>query len=166
MIIGIFLSLAGYSSGSVNVAKNRLVNPGLFDFVVVIFLWLSVILSRDIFGRWLAILVWICAGILVGAIVTLIRIRLNPQLGQTGRIEAESSKPKGLKQKWLQFIRNMGNYQTRVLLLFVYFIFLFPFGVGVRLFSDPLATRQSPSESGWGERSAQKASVDEAGRQF
>jgi hypothetical protein len=44
--------------------------------------------------------------------------------------------------RWKVIARTVGNFQSRVLLSIFYFFFLAPFGVGVRLSSDPLRLRR------------------------
>ncbi len=41
----------------------------------------------------------------------------------------------------LKVLRKIGDFQSRILLIFVYFILLFPIGVIVRLFSDAMQTK-------------------------
>lgn len=55
----------------------------------------------------------------------------------------------GLKKFWAAWTRvakKIGNFQARVLLTLLYGIVLLPFGVMVRLFSDPLRIKKRPTE--------------------
>ncbi len=53
-------------------------------------------------------------------------------------------------QGWKRIARAIGNFQARVLLTIFYAVFVFPFGVAVRLFSDPLRIKRRPTH--WIER--------------
>jgi hypothetical protein len=68
--------------------------------------------------------------------------------------------------RWKVIARTVGNFQSRVLLSIFYFFFLAPFGVGVKLSSDPLRlTRQYHSH--WQRKENRVASIaDSARRQF
>jgi hypothetical protein len=46
---------------------------------------------------------------------------------------------------WTRLAHKIGNLQARVLLTLLYAVFLFPFGVIVRLFSDPLRIKKRPT---------------------
>jgi len=55
----------------------------------------------------------------------------------------------GLKKFWAGWTRvakAIGNFQARVLLTLLYAIVLLPFGLMVRLFSDPLRIKKRPNE--------------------
>jgi len=54
----------------------------------------------------------------------------------------------GLKIIWVSWTRlahRIGNFQARVLLTVLYAVLVFPFGVIVRLFADPLRIRKRPA---------------------
>lgn len=48
-------------------------------------------------------------------------------------------------QKWKRIARATGTFQARLLLTIFYAIIVLPFGVFVRLFSDPLRIRHRPT---------------------
>ena len=53
-----------------------------------------------------------------------------------------------VKTLWQALVRTahrVGNFQARVLLTVLYAVALFPFGVCVRLFADPLRTKERPT---------------------
>ncbi|HSN74279.1 MAG TPA: hypothetical protein VL334_04180 [Anaerolineae bacterium] len=53
---------------------------------------------------------------------------------------------------WLVLARKIGQFQSRIILTLFYFIFVTPFGLGVRLFADPLHVRRRSLDgvqSGW-----------------
>ena len=43
------------------------------------------------------------------------------------------------------FAKKLGNFQARVILVVLYAIFVLPFGVLARLFSDPLRIKKRPA---------------------
>jgi len=51
---------------------------------------------------------------------------------------------------WKRIARAIGNFQSRVLLTIFYVVFVFPFGIAVRLFSEPLLIKRRPTQ--WVER--------------
>jgi hypothetical protein len=69
-----------------------------------------------------------------------------------------------LWNSWLKVARFLGDWIGRVILTIFYFTILLPFGVGVRLFSDPLATRPS-HRAEWLARSTTDLTIDDARRQ-
>jgi hypothetical protein len=73
-----------------------------------------------------------------------------------------------LKKAWALWKRVghfVGNIVGRVVLTVLYFTIVLPFGVGVRLFSDPLAIKLTRNASFWHQRPELEASLDEARRQ-
>ncbi len=58
-----------------------------------------------------------------------------------------------------------GEYVSRFITNFFYFTILVPFGLGVRLFSDPLGLRKS-SASNWKARKPVSTALDDARGQF
>lgn len=49
-------------------------------------------------------------------------------------------------QKWKGIAHKLGIFQARILLTIFYGILVLPFGIIVRLFSDPLRIRRRPTE--------------------
>jgi len=68
-------------------------------------------------------------------------------------------------ESWKAFGHFLGNLVARVVLSLFYFTVLVPFGLGVRLLSDPLQIKTRPS-SLWRPRSTADQTLDEVGRQF
>ena len=56
----------------------------------------------------------------------------------------------------------VGNYQGRAIALLFYYTILVPFGLGVRLFSDPLRLKQAS----WLPREAVSSDLGDARRQY
>jgi hypothetical protein len=53
-------------------------------------------------------------------------------------------------QRWKRIARAVGTFQARILLTIFYAVLVLPFGIVVRLFSDPLRIKRRPTQ--WLER--------------
>jgi hypothetical protein len=51
-----------------------------------------------------------------------------------------------LRRSWKRVVWAVGNMQARILLTIFYALVMFPFGVAVRLFFDPLRMKQRPTQ--------------------
>lgn len=58
----------------------------------------------------------------------------------------------------------MGDVLASVVTTIFYFTVLVPFGIGVRLFSDPLQTKSASTQ--WLDRTEVSSTLDDARRQF
>jgi hypothetical protein len=156
----VLLTLVGYSSGSVLGAKRRAAVPGIADLLVIVLMWMAAFATRSVLGKWSAIGTWLVVGLALGAVLAWARAdsysRAQPL--NTGS---------GLWNAWKGFARQMGNYQSRVLMALVYFSVVLPFGLGVTLLGDPLKIKRAHSNSNWRPKELPlKPSLDEARRQF
>ena len=68
-------------------------------------------------------------------------------------------------EAWKRFGRFMGNLITRLVLTILYFTIFVPFGIGARLFTDPLQIKEERKMS-WNERKTGDKSLDEIMRQY
>jgi hypothetical protein len=68
-------------------------------------------------------------------------------------------------ETWKRFGRFMGNIITRIVLTLFYFTVFLPFGIGARLFTDPLHIKGSRAES-WNHRETGDKTLEELSRQF
>ena len=66
---------------------------------------------------------------------------------------------------WKAFGRFIGNFLARVVLSIFYFTFFVPFGLGVRLFSDPLQIK-TMHKALWRPRRTGDQSLEDTLRQF
>jgi len=66
---------------------------------------------------------------------------------------------------WKAFGQFVGNWLARVVLTVFYFSLLIPFGLGVRLFADPLFTKRQP-EMLWQPRSTGDQTLEDTRRQY
>ena len=72
---------------------------------------------------------------------------------------------KNFWQNWKAFGQFLGDWVARVLLTIFYFTVLLPFGIGVRLFSDPLAIKTRP-DTLWRPRPTGDKTLEDLQRQF
>jgi hypothetical protein len=66
--------------------------------------------------------------------------------------------------KWLIVGQAIGDFIARIFLMLFYFTIFMPFGVGVRLFSDPMAIHQQ--QPAWVERTTRDLKLDDTRRLF
>ena len=71
---------------------------------------------------------------------------------------------KRLWRAWRAFGKRMGDAVGRIVMFILYFTIVAPFGLGVRLFSDPLKMRAV--EPQWQPRIEETSSLTNAGRTF
>jgi hypothetical protein len=156
----LLLALVGYSSGSVLGAKGRTAVPGISDLLVVILMWIAALATRNALGKWGAIGAWLVVGLVLGAVLARVRADSYPKAQPL-------NSGSGLWNAWKGFARKMGNYQSRVLMAFVYFTIVLPFGLGMTLLGDPLGIKRSNDSSNWQPKELPlKPSIDEARSQF
>jgi hypothetical protein len=156
----VLLALVGYSSGSVLGAKGRAAVPGIADLAVIIVLWTAALATRNALGKWSAIGAWLVVGLVLGVALAWMRADSYPKAQplNTGS---------GLWNAWKGFARKMGNYQSRVLMAFIYFTVVLPFGLGMTLLGDPLRIKRTCGNSNWQPKELPlKPSIDEARSQF
>ena len=72
---------------------------------------------------------------------------------------------KKLWEKWKAFGRFLGNLLARVVLTIFYFTVFVPFGLGVRLFSDPLEIKIIPNRL-WRPRTTGDQQLSDLARQY
>jgi hypothetical protein len=68
-----------------------------------------------------------------------------------------------LWERWKVIAHKIGTFQSRVLLNIFYFVILAPFGLGVKLFADPLRIKQQ-NHSHWLRNDSKPAPVCESAR--
>ena len=67
---------------------------------------------------------------------------------------------------WKKFGQAIGDFVARVVLTAFYLTALVPFGIGVRLFGDPLRLKLPVDGAVWQSRDEVDASLDAGRRQF
>ena len=68
-------------------------------------------------------------------------------------------------ERWKFMAHKIGNFQSRVLLNAFYFLVMMPFGLGVKVFSDPLRINLQ-SRSQWLHKDTPANRWEDARRQF
>lgn len=68
-------------------------------------------------------------------------------------------------ERWKVIAHKIGIFQSRLLLNVFYFVIVLPFGIGVRLFSDPLHIKHKHG-SNWTRKIVESSIVERAKRQF
>lgn len=64
---------------------------------------------------------------------------------------------------WLRVGRFIGDWIARIALSIFYFTILLPYGLGFRLFKDPLELKET-NKAGWKERSPEEVAIENARR--
>ena len=67
---------------------------------------------------------------------------------------------------WKAFGKFMGDIIGRVFLMIFYLTVALPFGIGVRLFGDPLDIKNKMKGASWIERKGHEPSIETSGNQF
>ena len=67
-------------------------------------------------------------------------------------------------KKWRAFGKVMGDFVARIFMTVFYFTVALPFGIGVRLFKDPL--RLKSTEVGWLKREQPEETIEAARRLY
>lgn len=171
IIVLLLLSLFGYSAGAVIGASGKRISPKPFNLISILLIWTLAILTRASLGKWFAILVWLGIGLLTGLLITRLQKRKSYLTESHGaaideRLALETNPWRRIWLRWTRFSSKAGDYQSRVILAFLYFTVVLPFGLVMRLFSDPLNTRVAPADSMWQNWTETSDSVEEARRQF
>ncbi len=165
-LVLIMLTMVGYSGGVVTAARGRLRGPVLLDLLLVVILWVVMFALRAQLGRWWTLLAAVALSALVGALFTLLLRRSLPATKETApAIPAGTGFFRRLWLRWVAFSHRLGDFQGRLLMVFVYFLLITPFGIGMRLFGDPLG-RKKNAPLGWHEFHNTSQTVDESMRQY
>lgn len=67
---------------------------------------------------------------------------------------------------WKEIAEYIGDFQSRLILTLFYFTILVPFGIIVRLFTDPLHIKSKKITTGWTKHEPVSAELSDAQRQF
>ena len=147
----VMLTMVGYSSGAVLARDGKKVMPRRLDLGVVLVLWMVALATHNAFGKWLAILVWLAIGLMTASVLTWLR-QAQYSIARPKTAARAGAGPRRGWESWKHFSTEMGNYQGRMLLAFFYFVVVTPFGLSVRLFSDPLYLRPTRNNTMWVKR--------------
>ena len=169
-IVLILLSLVGYSAGAVSRSGKTVdLKPQIIDLILIMTIWIGAITSRIILSlnKWFLILIWVILGIIIGILAVWPRRLSEEKAPSTKRLKGTSKNPiKKLWQSWENFSKRMGSFQSRIILSLFYFIFVTPFALGVKIFSDPLRIKHQGSKSHWIPKKEIKYDLEQYRRQF
>ena len=170
LIALMLLSLVGYSAGVVaKTGKSVLVKPHILDLLAVGLIWTGALyfkLTMDV-NRWLLILVWICLALGLGIFSKLLWRRESGEIILDKKfVETPRNILKKLWFTWHLFALRMGGFQGRIILTVFFFLFVTPFALMIRIFSDPLRIRNRKPETHWVERIESKLNLEHFRRQF
>ena len=162
----ILLTLVGYSSGAVIAGRGKKEPLSLLDLgIAVLFLGMA-LGTRSVLGKWLAIPIWFILAGLGSALLTEIRYKDRRTKKEASIGPTERGPLRRTWDWWKVFAAEMGNYQGRLLFGLFYFVVVTLFGIGVRLFSDPLKVKQGGTTTCWLERSSVRNELNTAREQF
>lgn len=71
-----------------------------------------------------------------------------------------------LWKKWMAFSLVFGTFMSRVILTVLYFLLLLPYGILIRLFSDPLQTKTVPKGTAWKPHAKIEGLLDKFTKQY
>jgi len=162
----ILLTLVGFSSGAVLAGRGKKEPLGLIDFGMAVLFLAMALGTRSIFGKWLAIPIWFILAGLGSGLLTEIRYKDRKAENRVRLSPPEERPLRRAWDWWKVFAIEIGNYQGRMLFAFFYFVIVTPFGIGVRLFSDPLKVKQAVRATNWLERSSEREELETAREQF
>jgi len=169
-VVLILLSMAGYSAGAVGKAgKFRELKPQILDLILVVIVWTGAIYSRialDV-NNWFLILIWVVISIIIG-IMAVIPRKLSKEMSSKGKLQKATSENflKRTWQRWKNFSKRMESFQSRVILSLFFFLFVSPFALAVKIFSDPLKIKPQGGKSYWQPRRELTPDLDHFRKQF
>jgi hypothetical protein len=67
---------------------------------------------------------------------------------------------------WKRIAERIGHFQAKVLLGLLYFLFVTPFALGLKVLSDPLRIKKKSMPSWWHDQPRQTLTLEDAARQF
>jgi hypothetical protein len=162
----VLLTMVAYSIGRVLPGKKHIIGAELYDGVTIITLWVLALTISGIKEPF-AYLLWIGAGVVTGALITLAVRASLPSAETTITPELKNgSLFSKLWARWKAFAFRMGGFQGRLILLLFYFTILAPFGIVSSLFRNPLKLRNPAVSSFWFPMQAADKEIEEARRQF
>jgi len=170
-IVLVLLSLVGYSGGAtIRAGKKVDLKPVLLDLVLVALIWAGALYSRLTydFNKWLLILVWVGISVVVGIVaVSFRRLQRENESQQQETKYPSAGIFKRLWHRWTGFSKRMGNFQSRVMLSFFFFIIVSPVAVLIKLFGDPLSIkRKKAMDTYWSDKTLSSKEIEDYRRQF
>jgi hypothetical protein len=165
----VLLSLFGYSTGAVATGrKSWLLKPQPADLLFMLLIWSGAIATRLTLGwnRWLLTLGWLGLAFLGGRLSSLFR-KSPPARSPNPPFEGAPSRNsiRKLWLKWKDLSGRAGNFQSRLVLSYFFFLFVAPFGLAVRIFGDPLRIKRREKASYWLSRPEAAGGLEQSRKQ-
>lgn len=154
----VLLTLLGVSAGAVAAASGGTARPRIVEVGMTPAVAAAVLLLSGGVSRWLVLGLGVAAGFAASAIARRLAEWLGD--GEAGRaiaLAADDSDP-----AWRRFLLAVGSYQSRLVLILLYFTLVAPFALIGRLTQDPLGLREPGGDSHWRPR----ASDDDLSRPY
>lgn len=179
IIVLIMLTMVGYSSGVTLASRGKNVPPALADLLIVFVLWVIALRTRldvlEVIGgsRFILLILWLMMAMGIGFVKTKIAYRNGmdkipdtelPEHAQV-KVAQSSNLFKRAWEGWKVFAAEMGHVQGGLFMGYFYFIVVTLFGIGARIFTDPMALKATPVNSGWIERRPLDKTLEEAREQ-
>ena len=173
----ILLTMVGYSSGVTVAGRGRHVMPSLWDLLLLLPVWWGAFLLRTLLdSRLLGLLTGLLLGIVVGVLFTAVRLTITkeapiipeselPVHARETAVAPEASFGRKLWLRWTAFATRMGGVQGRLFMGYFYVIIVTLFGLGMRIFSDPLHMKRPFHQSGWSAKDVIDSTVEAAREQ-
>jgi len=131
--------------------------------------WTGAIYSRITFdlNKWILILIWVVLSVAIGVIALLFR-KLPKEKGSNNKEleEVQKNPIKKLWHTWKNFSKRMGSFQSRIILSLFYFIFVSPFAIALKTFSDSLNIKHQNTKSYWLPKKETTTDLEQYKRQF
>ncbi len=170
LLVLILLSMFAYSAGAVSVGKKyEEPKPRIADLFFMLLIWAAAIFSRKglDWNKWLLTCGWVALAYLTGRLSSLLRKLTVRQAGPASDKPAEPAhRVKKLWLTWKALSKRSGNFQSRLILSFFFFVCVTPFGLGVKIFGDPLRLRQGEKTSYWLPKKDTAGDVEQSRKQF
>jgi nitrate reductase gamma subunit len=113
------------------------------------------------------ILIWLILSIILGVIaVSLRKLPEEKSVSQKDLLKTPANVFKKRWQSWNEFSKRMGSFQSRILLSLFFFVFVSPFAIAVKMFSDPLHLKYQSRTSWWIPKKEIRNELEEFRRQF
>ncbi len=160
----ILLTMIAYAGGAVMGASKKRVHPRLVDFLIIILLWFIAFFTWDILDTILLFGIWFGFCYIIGWLMVSFRKKSYPD--DVLAVKSDGSLLPQLLMRWSYFAHRLGNYQSRVILMLLYSTVVLPFGLGARLFSDPLNIKSPPLNSAWKKAKIDQPTNEASRRQF
>ncbi|MFK7802024.1 MAG: hypothetical protein AB8G95_10355 [Anaerolineae bacterium] len=172
----VMLTMVGYSSGITLASRGKSVPPVIYDLLIVLVMWIIAFATRAQLlpalgnSQFFLLIAWLLIALAVGFIKTKLSYSSgldalpDSELPEHAKVsEMVSTNPfKRAWEGWKLFAAEMGHIQGGLFMGFFYFIVVTLFGIGARIFTDPMALKTTPADSGWIERRPLDATLEEA----